>query len=136
MISYIALGSNLDDPVSQVETALTELDALPKTQLLKRSTLYHTAPVGPQDQPDFVNAVAKIRTQLDPFELFAACQALEAQHHRVKTIHWGPRTLDLDILWYNALEISTEALNIPHPRMWEREFVMKPLQEITLLRLP
>ena len=129
--AYIGLGSNLQDPENQIRRALLAMQGLPGVELLKSSSLYQSQPMGPPDQPDFVNAVAKVSTVLDPAGLLLVLQRIEYIHQRVrKPQRWGPRTLDLDILLYGDLEIDTERLRIPHPGMSEREFVLIPLQEI------
>jgi len=128
---YIGLGSNLDNPKQHVLKAFDDLHHLPKTRLVKRSNLYSSKPMGPQNQPDFINAVASIETSLSPFELLKACQRIENQHDRIRTRRWGPRTLDLDILLYGDDVIETEELKIPHPGVFKREFVLKPLLEIS-----
>ena len=129
--AYIGLGSNLQDPEHQVCRALLAMQGLPDVELLKCSSLYQSRPMGPADQPDFVNAVAKVSTVLDPVGLLTVLQRIELLHQRVrKAQRWGPRTLDLDILLYGDLEINTKRLRIPHPGMNEREFVLIPLQEI------
>lgn len=128
--AYIGLGSNLDDPVRHVETALAELDRLPHTRVVRRSSLHRTAPVGYADQPDFINAVAELETDLPPERLLDELQALEARHGRVRSFRNAPRTLDLDLLLYGDLILETERLTVPHPRMRERAFVLEPLREI------
>jgi 2-amino-4-hydroxy-6-hydroxymethyldihydropteridine diphosphokinase len=128
--AYIGLGSNLDDPAAQLTAAIEELAELPDTRLLARSSLYRSAPMGPQDQPDYVNAVAQIRTALEPGVLLDALQAIEQAHGRVRSQHWGPRTLDLDILLYGDAVIDTPRLKVPHPGIAERNFVLYPLAEI------
>ena len=134
---YIGLGSNLDNPIQHVKDALAELDQIQGCSLLQASSLYCSAPVGPQDQPDFINAVAELETQLAPEALLDQLQALEQAHQRVRERHWGPRTLDLDILLYGTQLINTERLNVPHPFMHERSFVLWPLAEIASnLQLP
>ncbi|MDO6594993.1 2-amino-4-hydroxy-6-hydroxymethyldihydropteridine diphosphokinase [Neptuniibacter sp. 1_MG-2023] len=127
---FIGLGSNLDDPIQQVSSALNELALLDKCELINASSLYASAPVGPQDQPDFINAVAEIETELSPEALLDQLQLLEQKHQRIRERHWGPRTLDLDILLYGHQIIETERLSIPHPYMYERSFVLYPLAEI------
>ena len=127
---YIALGSNLDDPVKQITTAFQELAAMDQCQLLACSSLWSSKPVGPQDQPDYVNATVALETILLPEQLLDALQALERAHHRIKTRHWGERTLDLDILSYGDINVSSERLTIPHPQMIFRSFVLLPLAEI------
>lgn len=128
--AYVGLGSNLEDPARQVESALRELDDLPHTRVVKRSSLYRTAPVGYADQPDFVNAVAQLETGLPADRLLDELQALEARHGRVRSFPNAPRTLDLDLLLFGDLVMDSERLTLPHPRMRERDFVMRPLREI------
>ena len=132
--AFVALGSNLDDPVLQVQQALREIDELPETALVKISALYETAPVGVLDQPPFVNAVAQIATTLSPHDFLARLHAIEAQHGRVRKSaneeKNGPRSLDLDILLFDEISLSERGLSIPHPRMHERAFVLVPLVEI------
>ena len=128
--AYVALGSNLQDPVRQVESALEELDRLPETRLVKRSSLYRTAPVGYAEQPDFVNAVAQLETRLPADRLLDELQAVEARHGRTRSFPNAPRTLDLDLLLYGDLVLRSERLTLPHPRMRERDFVLIPLREI------
>lgn len=128
---YIGLGSNLDTPQQQVARALEELATLPGTRLLTHSSLYRSPPMGPQDQPDYINAVALLETTLDAHSLLDQLQALEQLHQRVRLERWGPRTLDLDLLLYGEETISTERLSVPHPGMHERNFVLWPLSEIS-----
>jgi len=128
--AFIALGSNLDDPVAQLERAFNAIGQLPGTRLLARSSLYCSAPVGFQDQPDFINAVALIETALEPHALLEALLAIEHQHGRVRDLRNGPRVLDLDVLLYDALVCHEHGLTLPHPRMHERAFVLEPLLEI------
>ena len=131
---FVALGSNLDHPAMHVQRAMRDIEELPETALLKVSSLYETAPVGLMDQPPFVNAVARVATMLSPHEFLARLHAIEAQHGRLRNSlseqRNGPRTLDLDILIYDDLQISERGLTIPHPRMCERAFVLVPLVEI------
>lgn len=129
--AYIALGSNLDNPIDQVQQAFEELAQLPHTHLISRSSLYNSAPVGRLDQPDFINAVACIETLLAPRELLHALLAIEQRHGRVRESLNAPRTLDLDILIYDNLQCADEDLTLPHPRMAQRSFVLKPLMEIS-----
>ena len=128
---FVALGSNLDHPVLQVQQALRDIDELPETALVKISAMYETAPVGVLDQPPFVNAVAQVTTTLSPHDFLARLHAIEAQHGRVRKStneeKNGPRTLDLDILLFNDMSINERGLTIPHPRMHERAFVLVPL---------
>jgi len=126
----IALGSNLDDPEAQVRRAFDEIAALPRTELLARSKLYRTAPVGHADQPDFINACALVETSLAPRELLDGLLAIEQAHHRVRAVPNGPRTLDLDIILYGDRSIREPGLTIPHPRARERQFVLAPLNDV------
>jgi 2-amino-4-hydroxy-6-hydroxymethyldihydropteridine diphosphokinase len=128
--AYIGLGANLDDPAAQVEYALAELDRLPATALATRSSLYATAPVGYVDQPDFINAVARIETALAPRALLVALLDIEHRHGRQRSFRNAPRTLDLDLLLYGAAHFHEQGLTLPHPRMTERAFVLLPLTEI------
>jgi 2-amino-4-hydroxy-6-hydroxymethyldihydropteridine diphosphokinase len=128
--AYVGIGSNLDDPVKQVQTAFDELAALRGTRLVARSSLYRSAPVGYAAQPEFVNAVAALDTSLAAPALLAELQRLEDGHGRRRSFANAPRTLDLDLLLYGEEEISEPALKVPHPRMHERAFVLRPLLEI------
>jgi len=130
VISYIALGSNLDDPQAQLERAFKALNLIPKSQLGQCSHRYLSDPMGPQDQPRFINAVAELRTELTPLDLLAQLQALELAQGRRRDRHWGPRTLDLDLLLYGDLVLCSEQLTIPHPGLYQRNFVLYPLAEI------
>jgi|AntRauTorckE6833_2_1112554.scaffolds.fasta_scaffold05015_6 2-amino-4-hydroxy-6-hydroxymethyldihydropteridine diphosphokinase len=135
--AWIGLGSNLDNPKQQIQNALIELGQLPATQLLSRSRLWHSKPLGPQDQPDFINAAALLSTELEPLELLDQLQNLENQHRRVRLQHWGPRTLDLDLLLYDQLQLDHPRLTLPHPQMHLRAFVLEPLLELdSTLELP
>ena len=135
--AFIALGSNLQQPQQQVTSALHALAELPQTTLLSQSSLYRTAPVGYDDQPDFINAVAKLETTLQPLQLLHAIQRIENQHGRERLFPNAPRVLDLDLLLYNNTVMDTQELTLPHPRMHERAFVLLPLAEIAPeLQLP
>jgi len=127
----IALGSNLENPVSQVRRAFNELATLPESSLLACSSLYRSAPVGKSDQPDFINAVVQIETTLSPHNLLKALLEIEKNHGRVRKLPNDPRTLDLDILMYDKLKCNERGLILPHPRMHQRAFVLKPLMEIS-----
>ena len=129
-LAFVALGANLDDPVAQVRAAGEALADLPQSKLLRLSSLYRTAPVGIHGQPDFINAVAALETQLTPHELLAALLALEVRFGRRRDFHHAPRTLDLDLLLFDAQTVASEQLTLPHPRMHLRAFVMAPLLEI------
>ena len=130
-IAYVGIGSNLDDPRRQVLNAFSDLDRLPHTRVVKKSSLYRTAPMGHADQPDFINAVAQLETGLFAERLLAELQAVEARHGRQRSFPNAPRTLDLDVLLFGDLALDSPALKIPHPRMLERAFVLKPLLEIS-----
>ena len=128
---YIGLGSNLDEPQQQVTVAIEQLQDIPHTEPRQISSLYRSRPMGPQDQPDYVNAVAMLKTSLDALALLDALQAIEASHDRKRDgQRWGPRTLDLDILLYGDEIINLPRLNVPHPGLHERAFVLYPLYEI------
>lgn len=128
--AYVGLGSNLERPREQVLAAFDELAELPDTRLVRRSGLYRSAPVGHQMQPDFVNAVARLETGLAPPRLLAALQFIELRHGRKRPFPGAPRTLDLDLLLYDEAVIASPLLTLPHPRMHERAFVLRPLAEI------
>ena len=138
MISYIAIGSNQAQPIEQAKQAITALNNIKETILITCSSLYCSAPMGPQDQPDYINAIAKIDTTLSAIELLDALQAIEqAQGRERKENRWGPRTLDLDIILYGDKAIDNERLTVPHYGMKEREFVLYPLFEIApILQMP
>jgi 2-amino-4-hydroxy-6-hydroxymethyldihydropteridine diphosphokinase len=129
-IAYVGIGSNLDHPRAHVTSAFDELDKLPHTRVVKKSSLYRSAPLGYAAQPDFVNAVAQLETGLPAERLLAELQELEARHGRQRSFANAPRTLDLDLLLFGDLELRTKALTVPHPRMRERAFVLEPLLEI------
>ncbi len=129
--AYIGIGSNLEQPVHQVLQARDALAALPNTRLLALSPLYRNPALGPGRQPDYVNAVAAIQTRLTAHELLDALQAVEAEQGRVRgSVQWAPRALDLDLLLYGDSEIGDECLTVPHPRLAQRAFVLKPLLDI------
>lgn len=128
---FIALGSNLNQPLAQVEAALNAIRQIPDTQLVNCSRFYRTKPLGPQDQPDYLNAVVELETRLEPEQLLNATQAIEQNQGRVrKDERWGPRTLDLDILLFGNQTIDTERLTIPHYDMRNRAFMLYPLADI------
>jgi 2-amino-4-hydroxy-6-hydroxymethyldihydropteridine diphosphokinase len=129
--AYVALGSNLDDPRAQVGRAMTALTGLPQTRLVLRSSLYCSRPLGPVEQPDFVNAVAGLLTELDPATLLAALKDLEARLGRARpVVRWGPRRIDLDLLLHGTTRSDADELKLPHPGLAERAFVLVPLAEI------
>lgn len=128
--AYIGLGSNLAEPVLQIRRALAALEQLPESVLRHCSSLYLSPPMGPADQPDYVNAVAALETTLPPLDLLTRLQRIEQAQGRTRSVHWGPRTLDLDLLLYGDRIIEDERLRVPHPGLPERAFVLYPLQEI------
>ncbi len=131
VLAFIGLGSNLQDPRRQVAEAMVALAAMPGSTLVARSRCYRTAPVGPPGQPDYVNAVAALRTALTPAALLAALHAIEiAQGRHRDGTRWGPRILDLDILTYGEERIDAPGLTIPHPEMARRAFVLIPLADV------
>ncbi|MCL5041949.1 MAG: 2-amino-4-hydroxy-6-hydroxymethyldihydropteridine diphosphokinase [Gammaproteobacteria bacterium] len=128
---YIGLGSNQANPVVQLQQALKALAQLPASQLVGQSSLYRSAPMGPQDQPDYVNAVACLETALTPLALLDQLQAIEQLHGRErKGERWGPRTLDLDLLLYGKQSIDLPRLTVPHYGLEQRDFVLQPLAEL------
>ena len=128
---YIGIGSNLDNPVAQVLEAVEELEMIPDTILAERSTLYSARPMGPADQPDYVNAVVALDTLLSADELHKALIRIEDLQGRVREGEkWGPRIIDLDLLLYGNRTIDTATLTVPHPGMHERDFVIIPLEEV------
>jgi len=129
--AFIGLGSNLDEPEQQVLRACQELVTLSNTACLRCSSLYRSRPLGPQDQPDFINAVAELRTGLAPERLLEELQGIETSHGRVRGgERWGPRPLDLDLLLFADRVIRTPRLTVPHPGLGQRGFVLYPLLEI------
>jgi 2-amino-4-hydroxy-6-hydroxymethyldihydropteridine diphosphokinase len=128
--AYVALGANIGEPVQHLRAAVLDLDALPGTTVVARSSLYRSAPVGLVDQPDFINAVVAVDTALEPLDLLHALLAIEARHGRVRSVPNAPRTLDLDLLLHGTATMTSPALTLPHPRMHERAFVLLPLVEI------
>lgn len=136
--AYIGMGSNLESPASQLRAAESAIAAIPRTRLQAVSPYYRSAPMGPPDQPDFVNAAAAVLTRLDAHRLLTALQAIEnAQGRQRDGDHWGPRTLDLDLLLFSGCRIEDENLTVPHPGIAERNFVLFPLRDIAPhLRVP
>ena len=129
-IAFVGLGSNLNNPREQVLWALQALGNLPQTKMLARSSLYRSAPVGYLDQPDFINAVAQLETELSPRALLDVLLVLEQECGRTREFINAPRTLDLDVLLYDELRHHEHGLTIPHPQMHLRAFVLRPLLEI------
>jgi len=128
--AYIGLGANIGEPRRQLETALAELKRLPDTDFVLASGIYKSSPVGYLDQPDFLNAVARLDTRLAPEALLGRLQDIERRHGRERPFAGAPRTLDLDLLLYGDQAIASARLTVPHPRMHERAFVLEPLTEI------
>ncbi|BBA36557.1 2-amino-4-hydroxy-6-hydroxymethyldihydropteridine pyrophosphokinase [Methylocaldum marinum] len=132
VVAYIGLGANLDNPVETIKSARSAINEIAGVRELAFSSLYRSAPMGPTDQPDYVNAVMSVETTLNPLELLRALQGIETAHGRVrKGERWGPRTLDLDILLYGYEILEGEVLTVPHAGIAEREFVLYPLMEIS-----
>jgi 2-amino-4-hydroxy-6-hydroxymethyldihydropteridine diphosphokinase len=130
VIAYVGLGANLGDPPQQLREALKLLDAADEVEVVRVSTFYRNPPLGPADQPWYVNAAARLRTRLAAEELLRLLQQVEAAMGRVRGPRWGPRTIDLDLLLYNGEVIFTPHLVVPHPEMHRRGFVLAPLAEI------
>jgi 2-amino-4-hydroxy-6-hydroxymethyldihydropteridine diphosphokinase len=131
VIAYIGLGSNLNDPGQQIKSARVAIAATDKISEVAFSSLYRSLPMGPQDQPDYVNAVMSIATELEPFELLRCLQAIENEQGRVRTgLRWGARTLDLDLLIYDQMQLADPVLTLPHSGLPDRAFVLYPLYEI------
>lgn len=128
--AYLSLGANLGDRREQLAEALRRLAALPGIKLAGVSGLYQTAPQGKTDQPAFLNCAAWLETELAPLDLLAALQAVEQALGREREVRWGPRTIDIDLLLYDELQIDLPTLTVPHPRMWERAFVLIPLLDV------
>lgn len=128
---YLGLGSNLDEPQKQLRSAITTLADSDKIELIRASSLYRTAPVGPAGQPDYYNAVAEINTTLESLQLLHRLQQIENRQGRIRKEKWGARVIDLDILLYDDQLIELPELKVPHPYMKERNFVLIPLKEIT-----
>lgn len=141
---FIAIGSNLGDPARQIGNAVDRLGELRGSELVRVSSIYLSRPMGPSDQPDFLNAVVQLSTSIEPFDLLQELQRIEKAHGRQRpgysdridppvslwTRQWGPRTLDLDLLLYGDRVIDTPELRVPHPGLHQRDFVLLPLQEI------
>lgn len=128
--AYVALGANLGDPASTIRAAFGALANLPESRVIRCSSLYRTTPIGNIEQPEFINAVAKLETTLAPESLLDALLEIETRFGRRRAEKNGPRTLDLDLLLYNDLELHLPRLHLPHPRLHLRAFVLHPLAEI------
>ena len=129
-IAYVGLGANLEDPQRTVLEAMLELGRLPGSAVTGRSSLYRSAPLGYAAQPDFINAVVGLETELEAEPLLDQLQTIENRHGRERPFRGAPRTLDLDLLLYGNAQLSTPRLTVPHPRMHERAFVLQPLLEL------
>lgn len=127
---FVGLGSNLADPAAQLGSAIAELAALPNTTLVAQSPFYASKPVGPQDQPDYVNGAAWLNTGLTPHVLLDHLQNIEQAHGRERLQHWGPRTLDLDVLLFGQQTLSDDRLTVPHAQLSQRDFALQPLLDL------
>jgi 2-amino-4-hydroxy-6-hydroxymethyldihydropteridine diphosphokinase len=127
---YVGLGSNLEQPLLQIKKAISALNDLPGSRVLADSGFFASKPMGPQDQPDFINAVVVLETTLSADELLNYCQLIESRQGRIKTRRWGERSIDLDILLYGNQQIMTGDLTVPHPGICERDFVYLPLLKL------
>ena len=125
--SFLALGSNLDNPIHQLDCAIQEITQLPRTQVTKQSNYYQNPPMGPQDQPHYVNAVIQITTELTAIQLLQHCLAIETKMGRQRQQHWGARVIDIDIILYGNECIQTDSLTVPHYDLKNRPFVLIPL---------
>lgn len=128
--AFIGLGSNLANPAAQLAHAVAALAALPDSTLVAQSPFYASKPVGPQDQPDFVNGAVWLRTNLPPHQLLDQLQAIEHRHGRERLQHWGPRTLDLDLLIFGDQTLADERLTVPHKELANRDFALQPLLDL------
>ena len=128
--AYVAFGANLGEPVAALRSAAVALGGRPGIALVAGSPIYRTRPIGPPGQPDYANAVARVATTLAAVALLDVLHAVEAEFGRVRDVRWGPRTLDLDLIWYEGEERSDERLTLPHARAHEREFVLRPLADL------
>lgn len=134
---FIGLGSNLEKPEQQIKRACKSLQSLPETRLVATSPLYQSTAIGPGDQPDYINGVAELDTALTAEQLLDQLQTIENQQARKREIRWGPRTLDLDLLLFGDNEIDSHRLQVPHPRLHQRNFVLYPLHDLAPnLQLP
>jgi 2-amino-4-hydroxy-6-hydroxymethyldihydropteridine diphosphokinase len=133
--AFVGLGGNVGEPTRHLEQAFDALDRLPRTKLVRRSSLFRSAPLGYADQPEFVNAVAELETELPAPQLLAELHAIENEHGRSRSFPNAPRTLDLDLLLFGSALIDAPGLTVPHPRMHERAFVLEPLVEIAPLTM-
>jgi 2-amino-4-hydroxy-6-hydroxymethyldihydropteridine diphosphokinase len=128
--AYLALGSNLGDRAAYLQFAIDELAARDEVDVVAVSRVYETDPVGGPEQGAYLNAVIAVDTTLDPHALLHTAHDVEAAANRTRSVHWGPRTLDVDVLLYDDVHIDDAVLTVPHPRMWERDFVLVPLRDV------
>ena len=127
---FLGVGANLGDRRGQLNSGLAALCAVDGVEFVGASSLYESAPVGYVEQPPFLNAVIQVLSRLEPLELLDAIQRIELDHHRQRDLHWGPRTLDLDLLLHGSARLESQTLRLPHPHMLERAFVLVPLVEL------
>ena len=130
VLAYVSAGSNLGDRAGYLARAVGLLGEHRRVEVIRASRIYETEPWGYHDQPKFLNMVLEVSTDLAPLELLGVLQGIERSLGRKRSIHWGPRTVDLDLLLYDELAIHSDMLTVPHPRMWERGFVMVPLADL------
>lgn len=128
--AFLAMGSNLGDRWGHLTIAVAALEAHDGIDVVAVSDLYETDPIGGPEQDPFLNLVLSVDTVVEPLDLLDVCQSLEIAARRERLVHWGPRTLDVDVLLYGDASINTERLVVPHPRMWERRFVVEPLADV------
>lgn len=128
-IAFIALGANLDRPSESIERAIVRIEAN-EIKVLQRASLYRSPPMGPQDQPDFINTVIQVESRFTAQELLQKLQNIETEMGKTKIRHWGPRIIDLDLILFEEQIIDSDGLTVPHPRMHERRFVLEPLAEL------
>lgn len=133
--AYLGLGGNVGDRLRSLTDAVWSLNTEPGLCVEKASSVYETKPVGVIDQPDFLNLVVQVRTELSARDLLARCLQIETTLGRVRTLRWGPRTIDIDLLWYDGQTVDEPDLVLPHPRMASRAFVLAPLAEIAPMLL-
>ena len=129
-LAYVGLGANLGRPVVTINLAESRVGDLPDVTVLRRAALYRTAPQGVTDQPDFINTVVEISAEAEPGQLVTWFKAIEVELGRVPSARWGPRVIDLDLLLYGDVGLSTPELTVPHAEMWIRLFVLAPLSEL------
>lgn len=128
--AYLGVGTNLGDRLAHLQAAVDGLSTTEGIRVVAVSPVYETDPVGGPEQSEFLNAVVAVDTVLSPHELLAVAQRLEQEAHRVRVVRWGPRTLDVDVLLMDGVQLDTDELTVPHPRMWERRFVLAPLADL------